>query len=326
MKILYGIQLTGNGHITRSVEIIESLKRRGFEVDIITSGSNSQLSMPYEIKNHFRGLSFHYNRKGGIDWIKTIINLDAIRLLRDIKYDTRCYDIVISDFEPISAYSARRDGTKSIGIGNQYSIYSENTPSPKRKDFFAELFIRNFAKCSKIIAIGYKKYEESMSLPVIGKSLLENSKKEEDFYLVYLPSISTEHLAKCINEYGTGNWIVYSPESKENKTDGRIAIKRPSKEEFQKDLLSCKGVITASGFSTTSEALVLKKKLWSIPIKGQYEQLCNSEMLKDMGVFTEPFSKQAIAKWVGEYESAEYEWENPIEEIVEKIIRFNEEN
>lgn len=325
MKILYGIQLTGNGHITRSVEIIAALKRRGFDVDIITSGSNSQLSMPYEIKKSFRGLSFHYNKKGGIDWVKTIINLDAIRLLRDIKYDTKVYDIVISDFEPISAYSARRDGTKSIGIGNQYSIYCEKTPMPKKKDFFAELFIRNFAKCGKNIAIGYKKHEESMSLPVIGKALLESKASEEEFYLVYLPSMSTENITKCINEYGAGDWIVYSPESKE-MSDGRITIKRPSKEDFQKDLLRCKGVITASGFSTTSEALVLKKKLWSIPIKGQYEQLCNSEILKEMGVFTEQFGKESIKKWVECYGKIDYFWENPIDDIVEKIIDYYEEN
>jgi hypothetical protein len=71
---------------------------------------------------------------------------------------------------------------------------------------------------------------------------------------------------------------------------------------------------------------VIKKKLWSIPIRGQYEQLCNSIALKEMGVFTDAFSKHTISKWIEEYERVEYEWENPIEEIIEKIIRYNEEN
>ena len=327
MKILYGIQLTGNGHITRSAEIIKSLKARGIEVDIITSGHNSQIELPFQVKRHHKGISFHYNKKnGGIDWIKTINPADIIGMLRDIRYDSSGYDIVISDFEPISAYSARRHNIKSIGIGNQYAFSSKDMPRPKRKDALSEAFLRNFAKCDFYIPIGYKKYDGSITPPVIGEALLNRKTSEEDFYLVYLPSLSAKYITDCIEAYGQGNWRIYSPGTEAETELGRSTIKRPDKSEFAEDLLRCKGVITAAGFSTTSEALVLKKKLWSIPIKGQYEQLCNSIALKEMGVFTEPFSQQAIAKWVGEYESAEYEWENPIEEIVEKIIRFNEEN
>ena len=40
MKILYGIQCNGNGHITRSLKVISKLKRLGHEVDILLSGKN----------------------------------------------------------------------------------------------------------------------------------------------------------------------------------------------------------------------------------------------------------------------------------------------
>lgn len=60
MKILYGIQLTGNGHITRSIEIIRALKENGFYVDIITSGNNSQIEIPFDIKSHHNG-KMYYN-------------------------------------------------------------------------------------------------------------------------------------------------------------------------------------------------------------------------------------------------------------------------
>lgn len=75
MKVLYGIQLTGNGHITRSIKIITALKSAGFDVDIITSGTNSQLKLPFEIKKQFQGLSFFYNKRGGIDWVRTLLSL-----------------------------------------------------------------------------------------------------------------------------------------------------------------------------------------------------------------------------------------------------------
>jgi len=48
MKILYGIQLTGNGHLTRSVQIIRELKKRGHEVDIITVKEGASADEPQQ--------------------------------------------------------------------------------------------------------------------------------------------------------------------------------------------------------------------------------------------------------------------------------------
>ena len=325
MKILYGIQLTGNGHITRSIQIIKSLKEIGCEVDIITSGSNSQLELPYEVKSRYKGVSFLYNRSGGIDWIKTIRSLGLIQFLKDIEYDASGYDIVVSDFEPISAWSAKKHKKPSIGIGNQYSFMSENIPRPNRRSIISEIFLNRFAKCDHNIAINYQRYDDFIALPIISDSLLGKETREDDFYLVYLPSISTERIVRELKS-ANQNWRIYSPDVKEDYVDGIIELKRPNKEEFAKDLLRCKGVITASGFSTTSEALVLKKKIWSIPIKGQYEQECNALALKVMGIFTEDLGTESISKWIECYEKIDYDWENPIDEIVKKIISYNGKN
>jgi len=325
MKILYGIQLTGNGHITRSIQIIKSLKEIGCEVDIITSGNNSQLELPYEVKQHHKGLSFFYDKSGGIDWIKTIRSLNLMQFIKDIEYDASEYDIVVSDFEPISAWSAKKYKKPSIGIGNQYSFISDNIPRPRIRSVMSETFLKRFAKCDYNIAINYQRYDDFIYQPIISDALLGKEAKEEDFYLVYLPSISTEGILKELKG-SSQNWKVYSPDIKKDYSEDSVELKRPSKEEFSKDLLKCKGVITAAGFSTTSEALVLKKKIWSIPIKGQYEQQCNAIALKKMGVFTEDLSKEAITKWIESYEKIDYDWKNPIDEIVKKIISYNEKN
>ena len=322
MKILYGIQLTGNGHITRSIKIITALKSAGFDVDIITSGTNSQLNLPFKIKKQFQGLSFFYNKKGGIDWIKTLLLLKLKNFLSDLKYDVSEYDLVISDFEPVSAWSARKYNKKSIGIGNQYSFRSNKVPRPFFKDIFSELFIRWFAPCKEYIGINYQKYDEFISLPIINDDLLNKKVINGNFYLVYLPSMSSDFISKQINNYGVGNWKVYSPDIKKDKTDGIVKLKKLDKNSFTKDLLNCKGVITASGFSTTSEALVLGKKLWSIPIKGQYEQMCNATSLSKMGVFTKDLNSDTIFEWIFEYKNIEYSWFNPIDNIIKKISDY----
>ena len=122
MKILYGIQLTGNGHISRSTIIINKLKSLGHQVDVITSGSGSNLLLP-NVKYKFNGLTLQYT-KGKINWIKTILKSKLIRLIKDIKLDVSQYDLVISDFEPISAWSSKKHQITSIGFGNQYSFLS----------------------------------------------------------------------------------------------------------------------------------------------------------------------------------------------------------
>jgi uncharacterized protein (TIGR00661 family) len=322
MKILYGIQLTGNGHITRSIKIITALKSAGFDVDIITSGTNSQLKLPFEIKKQFQGLSFFYNKKGGIDWIKTLLSLKLKQFLSDLKYDVSSYDLIISDFEPVSAWSARRSNKKSIGIGNQYSFRSNKTPRPFFKDIFSELFIKYFAPCKEHIGINYKKYDEFITLPIISDDFINKKVTNKRFYLVYLPSMSSKFISKQINMYGIGNWKVYSPDVLKDSTDGIVKLKKLDKEKFSKDLLNCSGIITASGFSTTSEALVLGKKLWSIPIKGQYEQLCNAKALKEMGILTKDFNDDTLFEWIYTYKSIKYDWNDPIDDIVKKISNY----
>ena len=322
MKILYGIQLTGNGHITRSIKIITALKSAGFDVDIITSGTNSQLKLPFEIKKQFQGLSFFYNKKGGIDWIKTLLSLKLKQFLSDLKYDVSSYDLVISDFEPVSAWSAKKYNKKSLGIGNQYSFRSKKTPRPFFKDIFSELFIKFFAPCKEHIGINYEKYDKFITLPIINDDFLNKKVTDKKFYLIYLPSMSSKFISDQINTYGTGNWKVYSPDVLKDVTDGIVKLKKLDKEKFSKDLLNCSGVITASGFSTTSEALVLGKKLWSIPIKGQYEQLCNAKALKKMGILTDDLNSDKLFEWIYKYKSIEYDWNDPIDEIVKKISDY----
>ncbi len=314
MKILYGIQLTGNGHLTRSVQIIRELKKRGHEVDIITSGSNSQLEIPYEVKSRKEGLSFFYDRSGGIDWLKTIKKLNLGRFLSDIEFDASGYDLVLSDFEPVSAWSAKRHGIRSIGIGNQYSLLSKKAPRPTSPNKISEHFIKRFAKCDSAIALGYEKHDSFVYLPVIDESISSAETSDEGFYLIYLPSISTERISEAFAKAGR-KFMIYTPDV-EIETE---CTRRPDSNAFRKDLLSCSGIITASGFSTTSEALVLGKKLWSIPIRGQYEQICNAIALRKLGIFTKEFSEESLFQWIREYNSIRYDWENPIAEIADKI-------
>ena len=93
MRILFGIQLTGNGHINRSQRLISELRLRGHKVDVVVSGSGNSLDYT-DYKFRFRGFSIYSNSKGGINWIKTIFsNNPFIVLFESIKLKSVDYDI-----------------------------------------------------------------------------------------------------------------------------------------------------------------------------------------------------------------------------------------
>jgi uncharacterized protein (TIGR00661 family) len=324
MKILYGIQLNGNGHITRSIEMISTLEERGFDVDVITSGENYNLSLPFEVKKHFQGFSLYYNKSGSINWSKSILSSNIFRLFKDINFDSSEYDLVISDFEPISAWSAKKCGVKSISISNQCALLSDKIKGFSKRIF--KLFIKYFAKCDYNIGIGYDEYDDFIYQPIISKFFLENEVSDEGFFLVYLPSISLSFLVNEMGYYKNLNFKIYSADIKFETLCNNVTICPINKDLFQRDLLKCSGIITASGFSTTSEALILNKKLWSIPLKGQYEQLSNAKRLSKMGVFTHDFNSNSLGIWIMTYNNINYNWINPKDEIINKIISIYGKN
>ena len=56
MKILYAVQATGNGHISRAMELLPYLNEYG-NTDIFLSGDNSNLAFDVPVKYRSKGLS-----------------------------------------------------------------------------------------------------------------------------------------------------------------------------------------------------------------------------------------------------------------------------
>ena len=105
MKILYCVQLTGNGHVTRANELIPEFKKVA-KVDVLSSGNQNSLEIKEKVSFKLRGLSFVFGSNGGVDIFKTIINLRPITFIRDVfSIQVRNYDLIINDFEPVSAWA-----------------------------------------------------------------------------------------------------------------------------------------------------------------------------------------------------------------------------
>ena len=108
MKILYAIQGTGNGHLARATEIVPILKSMA-DTDVLISGTQADLKVPFNIDLNFSGMSFIVGQNGGVDIIKTIQRMPIVQFLNDVRnLPVNNYDLVISDFEPVTAWAAKK--------------------------------------------------------------------------------------------------------------------------------------------------------------------------------------------------------------------------
>ena len=61
MKILYAIQGTGNGHISRSKEVLKYLVKEA-DVDILVSERQHEVNLGFKIKYQLEGLGFVFGK------------------------------------------------------------------------------------------------------------------------------------------------------------------------------------------------------------------------------------------------------------------------
>ncbi len=283
-KILYAIQGTGNGHISRARDIIPELKKYA-DVDILISGTQSDLDIDTSIKYRLGGLGFVFGKKGGIDIIKTFREASIIRFLKEIfQLPIRDYDLVINDFEPVSAWASKLRNVPCVSLSHQCALLFEETPRPTKLDRFGWWILKKYAPSQKQYGFHFKSYHQQVSTPVIRKQIREAQVSVKPHYTVYLPSFSEQYLIKKLNKIKGVKWQVFSKHASESFVKGNVQVFPLSNKDFIKSMAESSGVLCGAGFETPAEALFLVKKLLVIPMRSQTEQFFNAQSLKEMGV------------------------------------------
>lgn len=284
MNILYAIQGTGNGHLSRARDIIPLLRQKG-NVDILVSGEQADVDLPYPVRYRYKGLCFVFGKKGGIDIPATWKKANIKRLFKEInELPVSKYDVVISDFEPVSAWACRRKNKACIGLSHQSAVLSKQAPQPKKTDPLGRAVLKHYAPTDAQFGFHFKSYENYISTPVIRGEIRSLTPADKGHYTVYLPAYSDKKIVKALGRFKDVQWQVFSKHNKEAFEEGNVSVRPISNESFIESMASAHGVLCGAGFETPAEALYLGKKLMVIPMKGQYEQQCNAAALADMGV------------------------------------------
>lgn len=298
MKILYALQATGNGHIARANVLIPKLKQFA-EVDVFASGQNSQLSLNTKA-SHNKGISLFYSQKGGLNYRKMMIKNSFINFLKSVRnLPIQKYDLIINDFEPITAYAAKYRNQNIIGLSHQAAVLHKLAPKPSEKKTFSKLILQNYAPIATSFGFHFTKYDSSIYHPILRQSIRELETKTASCFLVYLPSFANDNIYQVLSKIEGIEWIVFSPFSKVSLKQKNCNFFPIDEKLFTNYLAQAKGVLCGAGFEFPAEVLHLKKMLYVIPIKGQYEQYCNYLALKELGVMgSESLELEKIRKWI----------------------------
>jgi uncharacterized protein (TIGR00661 family) len=325
MKILYAIQTTGNGHLARAQNIIPRLKEIA-DLEIITSGPKNDFLLEEKPVRHYTGVTFFYTNKGSVNWLKTIFLNNYFRLLKEIlSCPVKKYDLIINDFEPVSAWSAKFKNVKCIELTNQYSMSLKDIPKPKNYNWLV-LWAIKFIIPSKLgYGYHYKKYTDRIFFPIIRNKIRDLKVSTSDEIIVYLPTYSPKNLIEIINQLPPNKrWTIFSLCTNKKEKISGVSIEPLSEDLFLKKFASCYGIVCAGGFATTSEAIFLGKPMLVVPVEGQIEQQFNAAALKNEGVTViDRFSKKninEIKSWINTPNVLQIKYDDESKKIIETIL------
>jgi uncharacterized protein (TIGR00661 family) len=308
MKILYSINGDGLGHTTRSIPIIEHiLKNKKNTIKITTSSKRSYdfIKDKFENIEYYEGLKLFYKKNKLRTTKTTLYNAKLIlfkgiyRKIRKIILDFNP-DVIITDCDHIVTKVASKLKIPVICICNIHAM-SELKLEVNTKDKMAfhlsniptKLFSKNITHhiittfFRRPIKNNSKKNKEILD-PIVREEIINAKPKNGMYYLIYQTSNNNYDLLNIVTKkkYSKNTFVIYGYNNEVSKKYSRYSnlfFKSINTNEFFSDLENCKACITNGGHTFITEAIYLKKPIFSIPVRGQYEQKLNAMELEKLG-------------------------------------------
>ncbi len=347
-KIIYGVAGQGFGHSARSKEILGFLAKQGHQILVFTYDQGlfllSHPSSGWEVFE-IPGLNLSYKDNRLRYWHTFYSNAKKVFLKVDnwprilTRFRDFKPDLVITDFEPLSALLAKWQRVPLISLDNQHQLTHTDIDLPKEyeKDLLLDKLVvksmvwkANYYLITSFFETPVKKKNAFLFSPIIRQEVLALEPKKEDYILVY----QTSSFSQVIEELkGIDQRFVVFGLNME-KTVGNIEFKNYSHHDWLKYLANCRAIIGNAGLSLISESLYLKKPYLALPVAKQIEQIINAYYLEKMGYgrMTKEFNRSVFEDFLDhlpDYEKnlASYgrcgngEISKKLEELIKKLVK-----
>ena len=303
------------GHAIRTGVIVDRIKEV-YDVHIFTHGNAfDYLSSKFDNVHRIGGFNTVYinnkvqNRKTLISALKR--NPQNLKSGYEELYKKArelSPDIIVTDFEIYSTYVSKILNIPLISLDNMHIITQGKIDYPQNQRIEmlkAKAVIKTYVikpKIHIITSFFYPKIRPRKNAviypPIIREEILNFEPTIEDHIVVYQTSKESGKLVKRLKALENENFIVYGFNKEE--TDGNLTYKLFNEDEFYDDLASSKAVVCNGGFTFISEAVTLKKPIYSVPAIGNFEQTLNAFYVQKLGYgeYHEVMSAQRLEKFL----------------------------
>ena len=313
--VFYCVCGEGMGHSIRTGVIVDRLKEK-YDIYIFTHGNaydylNSKFDNVYKIGGFN---TVYINNK--VDNVKTLVsalkrNPQNMRSSYEELYKKAkelSPDVIVTDFEIYSTYVSKLLNIPLISLDNMHIITQADISYPQNQRLEmlkAKAVIKTYVVKPKIHIITsffYPKvrgnHHAVIYPPIIREDILKLEPTEEDHIIVYQTSKESVKLVKRLKALKDEKFIVYGFNKEE--VDGNLTYKLFNEDVFYDDLASAKAVVCNGGFTFISEAITLKKPIYSVPAKGNFEQVLNGYYVQRLGYgeYHEVMSVNRLAKFL----------------------------
>lgn len=326
MKILYAVQSTGNGHVSRAQTLLPHLELYG-KVDILLSGSNCNLAFDGPVRYRSQGLSFFYNNKGGINYWQMLRGVNPGQVWRDARsLPVTKYDLVINDFDFITSLACSIHKVPSVHFGHQASFQYAQTPRPKNKSIYGELILRHYVAATHHVGLHFETYHPNIFTPIIKPAIIQSTPTRAGHITVYLPAYNDAFLESLLTSLPETKFEIFSKSTTTPHRKSNVQFLPINRSRFDESLIQSDGIICGAGFETPAEAIHLGKKILAVPIQGQYEQQCNAVALRLMGVrclnrLTNQ-ERPAILNWLQQGEYVKRDYSDAVTPVLQRVMKL----
>lgn len=296
-NIVYGVAGEGAGHSSRAREMITHLQGQGHRVKVVSYDRGyKNLKEDFDVfETEGLNISSVDNKvsvtKTFVDNIRRLGDgMSKLRQLRHEVFKALSPQVVITDFEPMTAYLANHYDIPLITIDNQHRMRYMEYPCPKRlrKDArVTETVIRTMVPKPDVSLVttfyfGEVKNERTFLFPpILREEITDRTPSEGDHIVVYLTQ-GFDRVLDLLPSFSRERFFVYGHDT--DKEVGNVRYRKFSAEGFVDDLASCKSVIATAGFTLMTEALHFGKPYLAFPMQGQFEQELNALLIDEMGL------------------------------------------
>lgn len=297
------------------------------EVDVLISGIQVDVQVPFSVKYRMYGMSFIFGKNGGVNLVASVRKLRLRQLWRDIRtLDVKQYDLVVNDFEAISAWAACLRHVPCVALSHQWAVKHKAAPKAKHPDWRGIILLKWYAPCKQGYGFHFRPYAKGLFTPVIRQEVREQTVTNNGHITVYLPAYDEAVLLPFLQYFKEIKWEVFSKHSKEERVEENVHVRPVNNTAFIQSMAASNGVFMGAGFEGPAEALFLGKKLIVIPMQDQYEQQCNAAAMAQLGVpimkRLHPKYREQMQSWLDEKNPRiEVDFPNQTAAIVDEMLR-----